>query len=76
MDNDKIAMPFCQSLGLNYSKIYDSEAKTFSMDLIKKHGYKAMPKTYDLRFKTLFNEEIFVDEKIDFGEIRPLMEWL
>lgn len=76
MDDDRIAMPFCQSLGLNYSKIYDPETKTFKEDLIKKHGYKTVPKTYDLRFKTLMSEDIFVDEKIDFGEIKAMMEWL
>lgn len=75
-DNKNISMPFCQELGLNYSKIYDSKTKTFDPELIKKHGYKNVPKTYDLRFKTLMSEDIFVDKKIEFGEIKALIEWL
>ena len=75
-DNKNISMPFCQELGLNYSKIYDSKTKTFDPELIKKHGYKNIPKIYDLRFKTLMSEDIFVDKKIEFGEIKALIEWL
>ncbi len=72
----EIIMPFCQSLGLNYSKVYNKEKKMLDEELIKKHGYKNTPKAYDLSFKTLMSEDLFQDVKIEFGEIKSLIEWL
>lgn len=72
--NGEIIMPFCQSLGLNYSKVYNRESKMIDESLVKK--YKNKPKAYDLSFKTLMNKDLFIDTQIDFGEIKSLVEWL
>ena len=69
-------MPFCQSLGLNYSKVYNREKKILDDELVRKYGYKNTPKAYQLSFKTLMSEDLFEDVKIDFGEIKNLIEWL
>lgn len=74
--NDEIIMPFCQSLGLNYSTVYNREEKKIDLELIKQNGYKNRPKAYDLSFKTLMSKDLFQNEVIDFGEIKSLIEWL
>lgn len=72
----EIIMPFCQSLGLNYSKVYNKEKKMLDDELVKKLGYKNTPKAYDLSFKTLMSKDLFENVEIDFGEIKSLVEWL
>lgn len=74
--DEKIIIPFCRTLGLNYSKVYNQEKNMLDDELIKKYGYKNSPKAYDLSFKTLMNNELFKDLNIDFGEIKSLVEWL
>ena len=74
--NEEIVMPFCQSLGLNYSNVYNREEKMIDLNLIEKYGYKNRPKAYDLSFKTLMSKDLFKDVVIDFGEIKSLIEWL
>ena len=74
--DEEIIMPFCQSLGLNYSKVYNREKKMLDVELVQKHGYKRTPKAYDLSFKTLMNKDLFQDAKIEFGDIKSLIEWL
>lgn len=72
----EIIMPFCQSLGLNYSKVYNKEEKMLDENLVKQLGYKNTPKAYDLSFKTLMNKDLFEGVEIDFGEIKSLIDWL
>ena len=75
-DDGEIVIPFCQNLGLNYSKVYNKESRKIDNDLVKKFGYKNTPKAYDLSFKTLMREDMFENVKVDFGEIKSLVEWL
>ena len=72
----EIIMPFCQSLGLNYSNVYNREKKIIDDELVKKLGYKNTPKAYPLSFKNLMDKNLFEDEEVEFGEIQSLIEWL
>lgn len=72
----EIIMPFCQSLGLNYSKVYNCEKKMLDPELVEKFGYKNSPKAYPLSFKTLMSKDLFEGVEINFGEIKSLIEWL
>lgn len=75
--NNEIIMPFCQSLGLNYSKIYNKAEKRLDETLIAKHNCKNRPKAYNIGLKTIMSKEFFADETpIEFGEIKSLIEWL
>ena len=74
--NDEIIMPFCQSLGLNYSKVYNREQRMLDEKLIEELNYKNKPKAYPLSFKNLMDENLFEDVKLNFGEIKSLIEWL
>lgn len=74
--NGEIIMPFCQSLGLNYSKVYDRERKMLDENLIKNGEYKNTPKAYQIGLKTLMSEDLFEGEPLKFGEIKSLIDWL
>ncbi|MBP3821389.1 hypothetical protein J6G99_07090 [bacterium] len=72
-----IKVPFCcMQNGLNYSEVYDVEKNTFSNEKFKKGNFKKEPMAYNLSNDFLmekFGKEIM---DIDFGEIKPLIDWL
>lgn len=74
--SDEITIPFCNALGLNYSKVYDQAKKKLDYNKIKELGYKRMPDAHKTNLKTLMSEDFFEGEPIKFGEIKPLVEWL
>ena len=73
--NDKLKVPFCQSLGLNFSKVIDREHKKIDEELVKKYNYKNSPKTYCIDLKTLTDPDIFAGQSFEFGEIKKLIDW-
>ena len=75
-EDGSYTLPFCQALGLNYSKVYDSETKTIDTDKIIEYGYKNMPEVHRTNLKRLMSPDFFEGEPIDFGEMKPLIEWL
>ena len=72
----KYSLPFCHSLGLNYSKVYNTETKKIDYEAVKNLGYKNLPTPYRTNLKTLMSPEMFVGNPLNFGEIKPLIEWL
>ena len=69
-------MPFCIEKGLNYSSVYNFEKNSLSSELVKKLGYKTDPLAYNLSSEYLmqkFGKEIM---NLDFGEVKPLIDWL
>lgn len=73
---DKCVIPFCHSLGLNYSNVYDEENKRIDFDKVEKEGYKIFPNARKTNIKTLMSPDMFECEPLEFGEIKPLVEWL
>lgn len=73
--DEKLKVPFCQSLGLNFSKVIDREHKKIDEDLVKKYNYKVQPKAYCIDLKMMTNPEIFADKSFEFGEIKQLIDW-
>ncbi len=72
----KYTLPFCHSLGLNYSEVYNSETQKIDYEKVKKQGYKNLPNAYRTNLKTLTSKDFFEEEPIIFGELKPLIEWL
>lgn len=75
-EKNVLKVPFCMEQGLNYSDVYDTKTKKLSDELFKKGGYKNEPLAYNLSLEflmTRFGKEIM---ELDFGEIKPLIEWL
>lgn len=75
-ESGEYTIPFCQELGLNYSKVYDSKKKKFDYKKIEELGYKNMPNAHRTNLRSLTAPELFGDDPINFGEIKPLIEWL
>ena len=73
---NRVLMPFCQSLGLNYSNVYDDENRKFDFSLVEKNGYKNIPKPFPVSRKLLMDKDLFEGEPLDFGESKALIEWL
>ena len=73
--DEKLKVPFCQSLGLNFSKVIDREHKKIDEDLVKKYNYKVQPKAYCIDLKMMTNPEIFADKSFEFGVIKQLIDW-
>lgn len=64
--------PYCMTLGLNYSDLYDKETKQFCEEKAKTLGIKATPKVYDLSYSVLMEGA----GGLDFGDVRMLVEWI
>lgn len=73
---NRVLMPFCQSLGLNYSNVYDDKKRKFDFSIVEKMGYKHIPKPFPVSRKLLMAEDLFEGEPLDFGESKALIEWL
>lgn len=74
--NDHISIPFCKSLGLNYSKVYNKEENILDNKLVEKYQYEKKPKAYNLNFDNFMNKDHFEDFELEFGEIKSLVDWL
>lgn len=75
-EDGKYTLPFCSSMGLNYSKVYNDENKKIDYDAVKNLGYKEWPKARKTNLKTLMSEKMFECEPLQFGEIKSMVEWL
>lgn len=75
-ESGEYSLPFCHELGLNYSKVYNPKTKRLDYNKIKELGYKKMPNAHKTNLKRLMSSDFFTDEPINFGEIKPLIEWL
>ena len=73
--NGNLAVPFCYSLGLNYSKVYDEKTQKISLDMIMKNNYKTFPHPFNLRLSNIINMDITKELELDFGEIKRLIDW-
>lgn len=72
----RVIMAFCRELGLNYAKVFDFETKKIDYEKVKELGYKNIPQAYLIGLKNLMSEEFLGENKLDFGEVKPLIEWL
>lgn len=70
-EDDKVVLPFCHSLGLNYSEAYDPQTNS----LVQKPEFKQAPKAYNITLKNLKDKNLF-ENMPDFGETKSLIEWL
>ncbi len=72
IDAQKINMPDCTSVGLNYAEVWDVNLKTISEEKAKNLGKRAMPKAFMTSYSKLLDEL----EVIGYGDIRMLFEWI
>ncbi len=70
------SFPFCSTLGLNFSKIYDKEKNHLSFALVKQNNYKIFPRIFRLSNKVLMNLPLVKEMGIEFGEVKKLKDFL
>lgn len=68
--------PFCTTIGLNFSKIYDKEKQHLSSELAEKNGYKIFPKIFRLSNKVFMNLPLAKKLNLDFGEAKKMVDFL
>lgn len=73
--NSKNKGPNCVHLGLNYSNVYDEQG-VISPELWKKSGIKTEPVAYNIGLKFLTNNVMTNNLELEFGYIKPLIDWL
>lgn len=67
---EKLFVPYCTNLGLNYSNVYDPVAKKIDQDKV------ANCKTPPTVFNTTYSSLMDAFEGMDFGDVRMLYEFL
>lgn len=71
-----LKIPFCVNMGLNYSEVYDKEKNALSSVLYKQKGYNTEPVAFNLDTRTLIQKVGHDMLDLDFGDIKPLIDWL
>ena len=69
---NKINLPYCFRIGLNYSQVWDYDLKNFSEEKMQQLGINARPESYDLSYSVLRKGA----GDVDFGDTRMLVEWI
>lgn len=74
-ETGRIKMPACINVGLNYSEVYDKEAKMISSELFEQKGYEVEPVAFNLDLDFLINSEEAKSFGLGFGEQKALVDW-
>ncbi len=74
--DDKIMVPECVNKGLNYSNVYDFETNTISSEKYKETGNTQEPLAHNVRLGFLVDNDATKELGLEFGEIKPLIDWL
>ncbi|MDD3593552.1 MAG: YkgJ family cysteine cluster protein [Candidatus Gastranaerophilales bacterium] len=73
--NDKLKLPACIGIGLNYAEVLDEEKKMLSMEKVEKLGFSVTPVAFNLSLDTLLNNEAVKTLNLNFGEQKMLVDW-
>ena len=74
--DNRIKIPFCMNRGLNYSNVLDKETGKISNKLYEEGGYKNNPQASSLTLNVIKNEFGQKVMGLNFGEVKPLIDWL
>lgn len=69
------AFPFCTTLGLNFSQIYDMEKQHLSSQLVKEKNFKIFPKIFRLSNNVIMNLPLAKELNLNFGEGKKMIEF-
>ncbi len=69
-------IPSCVKIGLNYSKVYDSQKHMISQELWVKSGIIQEPLAYNISRDALMNSSIAKDLGLNFGDSKTLIDFL
>ena len=69
------AFPFCSTIGLNYSKIYDKEKKQLSTNLVHQNNFHTFPKFFKLSNNVVMNIPLAKNLNIEFGKSKRMIDF-
>jgi len=72
----KIMVPDCVHRGLNYSTVYDEKTNTITTENFKKTQNTQEPLAHNVRLGFLTSNSLTEELELNFGEIKPLIDWL
>lgn len=64
---DYVRLPGCVNNGLNYYEVYDKKTKTLNLETVP---------AVNLRIDKVLTTQEAINYKLDYGEIRPMLDWL
>lgn len=70
------AFPFCTTLGLNFSEIYDEENKRLSSQLYRQGNFKNHPKIFRLSNNVVMKLPLAKELNIEFGIAQKMVDFL
>ncbi len=71
----QLTIPFCASMGLNYSNVYDMENHCISKEKCEKLNTNIEPLLYRTEYDFLTQERFSSAYGFEFGEKKPLLDW-
>lgn len=72
---NKLLVPACVNLGLNYSNVYDFENETISDEKYKNSGIEQEPLAHNVGLHFMMNNDLTKNLELDFGELKPMHQW-
>ena len=75
-DSEKLKIPFCHKIGLNYSNVTDVEHCEITPEKYLQSGIKEEPYGYNISYEFLTNSDFERGFNFKFGEKKALVEWL
>lgn len=71
----KLLVPACVDKGLNYSNVYDFEKGCISDEKYSQSGIQQEPLAHNVGLYFMVNNSLTKELKLDFGEIKPMVDW-
>lgn len=75
VEGKKPQIPFCCSMGLNYSNVYDIEKRSISQEMFDKTGLDVQPIIFNVSYKFLTNDAFAEGYGFNFGDKKPMIDW-
>lgn len=72
---DKLKMPCCVDMGLNYSNVYDPKTKMISAEKWKASGIEAEPVSYNVGLDFLTDNSMTQELGLEIKEQKPMIDW-
>jgi len=74
--DQKLCVPHCSCDGLNYASVYDFQNGCISKEKYEKTGFTVEPLAHNVGLEFLLNNSFTKENNMNFGEIKPLLDWL
>ena len=73
---NKLLVPACSELGLNYANVYDHETSMISDEKYRALGIEQEPLAHNVGHHFLSNNETTKALGLDFGDVKTMADWM